>query len=254
MRETLPSHVTSFWVWDHMKRYIMLAAAVAIGTLGSAVNAATLVKEYHATSAYNDAYGRFGSGHSAHLPGTTGGSDFDFETPGIFRVYSDGSATLTGTVFSDTLGSTYAYDVSVKFQAATTYTPKKELRSAAYVGNGGPVDPSSWSFFNMVAGSLTGLGNLAGTTLSLFEAPVTGKHPFQVGFGANGKNVGFGGSGWFLHSAIAGVDCTQTPSACLKGDFNIDLVAAPVPAAGLLFPAALGALGFASRRRRKSAA
>lgn len=230
------------------------AAAIALSVLGTVGNASTvLVQSYKATSAYNDVFGRFGSGHSAHLPNVDGGSDFDFVTPGLFSVYSDGSATLTGTVSSDSLGSKYSYDVSVTFQAEQTATPKTELKAKAYSKNGGPVDPSTWSFFSMISGTLTGVGHYAGTTLNLFEAPVSGLHPFQVGFGANGKNVGLGGSGWFLHTSDASVNCSTNPSDCLRGDFNLDLVAAPIPAAGLLLPAALGAMGFASRRRRKKA-
>ena len=243
--------------WVMVKNILCVTASVlALSSLGTVAHAVTLVQDYHATSAYNDVYGRYGAGHSAHLPGVTGGSDFDFVTPGTFSVYSDGSATLTGTLASDSLGAGYGFDVSVSFQATTVGWggAKKELKARAYTSKGGPVDPSTWGFFSMIAGTLTGLGSLAGTTLSITEAPVSGKYPFQVGNGANGKNVGFGGSGWFLHSAVAGVDCSATPAACGKGDFNLNLVSAPVPAAGLLFPAALGALGFAARRRKTKAA
>ncbi len=227
------------------------AAAAALSVVGTVAGAATVVDHFHATSAYNDAYGRYGSGHSAHLPSVHGGSDFDFVNHGNFTIYDDGSARLTGRIISDSLGADYGFNVDIRYQAESSATPKKELRGKAYSNKGGPVDTSTWSFYAMLSGTLTGVGKFAGITHNLFEAPVSGLHPFQVGYGANGKNVGFGGSGWFFHSDDASVNCKVNQSDCFRGDFNVNLAHAPVPAAGLLLPAALGAMGFAARRRRQ---
>jgi len=241
----------------------LLAGAVAI--VGAAANAAPILLEsFDATSANNDAtYGNNNGGHSVHLPGVTGGSDFDFSTPGLFSIFNDGTATLTGTIVSDSLGSAQSYDVNVSFDVSSEGSggPKKELKSAAYSPTGGGIDTDDWRYFSMTSGTLTNLDPTSTVTYYLFEAPKNDKHPFQIGFGASGKNLLFGGSGWFYRTTDANVDCGAAGVSCSKGDFNLDLSAntippapvVPVPAAGLLLPVGLGALAFASRRRKKAA-
>lgn len=225
----------------------LISSAIALACSAASATP-VLVEEYWASSAEKDpAYYGGGAGHSVWLPGTEGGADFDFMSGAKFSVFDDGTATLTGMAVSDKLGSEYSYAVDVAFEEAKG-TPKKELKSEAYAPDG-PVDPSTWSFFKMTSGTLTGKGELLGTVLSLFEAPKDGKHPFQVGIGANGKNIKFGGSGWFLYSAD-GADCHEKGVSCKKGDFNVNLVATPIPAAGFLLPMALGGLALMRRRRR----
>lgn len=56
------------------------------------------------------------------------------------------------------------------------------------------MDTSTWSYFTAYTGTLTGTGDYAGATMTITR---TGP-AFQIGIGANGKNLNFGGSGWFL--------------------------------------------------------
>lgn len=80
--------------------------------------------------------------------------------------------------------------------------------------------------------------------MDLSEAPADGSAPFQIGFGANGKNTNFGGSGWFTYTVNGG-------TTSYRGDFNVDLATAPLPASMLLLLGGLG--GVSLMRRRKSA-
>lgn len=121
---------------------------------------------------------------------------------------------------------------------------KRELSGAAYSDNGGPVDPSAWRYYYMddAGSTLTGVGGgIDGDVLTLTQRPDGadyGKFVFQVGVGANGKNVHFGASTWFSYTGrFHGV-----------GDINIDLKEIPAPGAASL---AMLACGLAGARRRR---
>lgn len=121
---------------------------------------------------------------------------------------------------------------------------KRELNGAAYSENGGPVDASTWRYYYMDESNatLTGVGGgIDGDVLTLTQRPAGaeyGKHAFQVGGGANGKNVHFGASTWFSYTGrFHGV-----------GDINIDLKEIPAPGAASL---AMLACGIAGVRRKR---
>lgn len=225
-------------------------AAAAIAVTSSGAFAATLTATYDVTSAESSAYNSSG-GHSVWLPSETSGGGnadhFDFLSAGTFSVYDDGSATLTGIASHETSGAANGFEVSVSFaQAPGTYAGKKELSNAAYAPIG-TIDPSTWSFYNLMSGTLKGFGSFAGSVLDLAEAPSDGSAPFQIGFGANGKNLEFGGSGWFTYTKNNG-------TASYRGDFNVDLAPVPLPASAFLLMGAIGGLGAMRRRKSKSAA
>ena len=122
---------------------------------------------------------------------------------------------------------------------------KRELSGAAYTENGGPVDPSTWRYYYIDESNstLTGVGGLIdGAVLNLTQRPSGadyGKYAFQVGEGANGKNVHLGASTWFSYSGrYKGI-----------GDINIDLKPIPAPGAATL---AMLAAGIAGTRRRRA--
>ncbi len=140
-----------------------------------------------------------------------------------FNEYGDGTARLTGRLGSITNpGSQFLVDVTFSGRVnpgddsfPPADSPKKELHSAAYVENGGPIDASTWHYYLVTEGMLIGLEDEAGCAVSLSRMGPA----FQVGEGASGKNLHYGASGWLdlLFS------CTGEDSFECRGDFNLDL-------------------------------
>src|SRR5690606_27453467 len=99
-------------------------------------------------------------------------------------------------------------------------SPKKELLPAAYVENGGPIDPQTWRYYTTGTGLLVGLDALQDALVPV----VLHGAAFQVGVGASGKNVKLGASGWITGQV------TQQPSTgfvlpqFVNGDGSFDLV------------------------------
>ena len=80
-----------------------------------------------------------------------------------------------------------------------------------------------WNFFYMAEGSLTGLGDFAGTALSLAHQPASGYFGFQVGLGANNKNEAYGASGWFFWEGSVVIDGVDLGLMASSGDIFVDL-------------------------------
>lgn len=195
------------------------------------------------------------------LPGTalygdSDGSDFDFSPAGTFSIGEDGRATLSGTIQSQ-VDPSISFDVLLSFVGLTgpgSGGPKKELKTSAYVENGGPIDVSTWSYFRLAEGSITGTGAASGLNFSVLERPKGNIYPGQLGVGANGKNGELGFAVWFY--TVVNDRCVHNLCGVLgrrgaqAGDVNITLSEVPVPAGFVLF--ATGAAAFAARRRRRA--
>jgi len=145
--------------------------------------------------AVSDSLNPGGSKHAIWLPGIA--TDLIFTPfPGSWVENPDGTAELTGSVRSKAdLGS--GFNVTVNLAGRTTAPcnggPKKDLDPSAYIENGGPIDSSTWYYYSSFTGTLTGFGEWAG---ALLELTATGPC-WQVGVGANNKNIRFGASAWF---------------------------------------------------------
>ncbi len=235
----------------------LIATAVFALTFAGAASAATITAEYDATSAVGS-----GADHSIWISGGLGagiGSDFDFDPAGRFTLYDDGTATLKGSIVSQTradAGFTLSFDYDSVFDG---FTPKFKSE------NGSKEVLGSTFFRDMEGGTLIGTGVLAGLNLSVSRKPVDGPYATQIGpsngtdNGANNKNKNFGMANWFMinvDSATCSVCSGNSVIANLngkQGDVNVDLAAVPIPAAGYLMFGGLFALAGLRRRRRKTA-
>ena len=175
---------------------------------------------FDATIAPMDAYGQYAGNHALYLPGL--GSDFVFVPAGVFSEDEvNGTATLTGHV-QRTADPSVGFDVSVTFSGGTDVappgSPKLELVAGAYASNGGPVEPGTWHYYPTWGGTLTGTDALAGAVVDITR---TGPS-YQVGHGANGKNITFGSSGWLVSNVVSQPDSGPALSLPGNGDFNLN--------------------------------
>eukprot|EP01111_Echinosteliopsis_oligospora_P014171 TRINITY_DN527_c0_g1_i1.p1 TRINITY_DN527_c0_g1~~TRINITY_DN527_c0_g1_i1.p1 ORF type:complete len:543 (+),score=141.74 TRINITY_DN527_c0_g1_i1:113-1741(+) len=147
--------------------------------------------------------------------------------PGVYLPATNSSSnncalqyTFSGTPFNylSITGPVYAIDgsdagffLNLQLQIATTYEPMLELQPNQYKENGGTVDPTQFTYWQLSYGSLSGFGAYADSILILSD----NNHSLMVGTGANGKNLNFGSSGWLFFSQNGGYYHT---------DINVDLV------------------------------
>ncbi|MEL6361556.1 MAG: hypothetical protein AAFR21_10750 [Pseudomonadota bacterium] len=252
----------------------LASAAAIVSTIAIAPASASILhayseehsKSFFATSAVSDDLHGGNSNHSVWMPffkntngsplrGKAKGSAFHFDPAGVLTVNKDGHATLTGEIVSH-VDDQFRATVDLKFrlrEGPGTGGLKKELKSSAYVNKGGPIDPSSWSYFDLVSGKIVGEDELDGVSFDLKQRPHNSVFPAQVGLGANGKNGNLGLAVWFYLTAndecVAQL-CHVFGSKTYYGDFNLDLVETPLPAGALLFLTGLTGFSFARRARR----
>lgn len=111
-------------------------------------------------------------------------------------------------------------------------------------------DTSGWDYFDFVTATLTGIGDLAGTVLTLEIFPIDDDGlpamPGQLGMGANDKDAGMGFSTWF--------SWTDQDGRSGRGDVNLQLAMQPpeipLPMPALLLLTGLGAMGATRKFRR----
>lgn len=224
---------------------------------------------FSVTSAISDSLHGGSNDHAVHLKffekiqGTPlyrrwSGSDFDFIPAGTFVIDENGNAQISGQIVSQ-VDPRFAFDVMVDFiglNGPGSGGPKKELRSCAYGGSCGDIDPSSWEYFSLSSGTFTGTGALEGLSFAISEKPVDTVYPFQLGVGANGKNGNLGAASWFylfLNDDCDNPLCDDLAAfSVLHGDFNIDLIPTPLPAGLLLFGSGLIGLASVKKRQKKA--
>lgn len=156
------------------------------------------------------------------------GTDFVFNTPGNFKEFVNGTASITGIVFSESNpNKCFALNLTLSglvkpgdANYPPPMSPKKELHPQFYIENGGPIDPSTWHYYTDVTGQLTGLCCLAGATIDVGQVGPA----LQVGVGASGANLEFGASSWLtFHIVTQPTDPSCGPLFDHDGDINFDL-------------------------------
>ena len=249
-----------------MRALVAGIALVLVVALAAPAMADGIDYDWIATKADKDAtHGKYSGGHAFWLPKF--GSDyrkFVFEGDGRFTEFDDGTATMTGTIVS-TGDDGLRFTVDLTFSNLKSFTnlgagqgPKLELKEDAYtepvfdtIDNDDVfnIDPTTWRYYELdTGGTLTGLSDMLGVTLTLDHKPADKSLLFQVGEGANGKNLGMGLSGWFSYSSS-----NTSLIASGGGDINVDLTPVPEPSTLALMGLGLGAVVLRRRRRQATA-
>jgi len=173
-------------------------------------------------------YGLTPGGTAVYLHGI--GNDFVFAPGASWNQLQDGTARLQGEIYRPSFpNERFLLDVGFSrymFSADPAFpppgSPKLELAPAAYWDQGGPVDPNNWQYYNAFSGLLVGLGDFAGGTIAVDRMGPA----FQLGNGANGKDLTFGGSGW-LNVNVLTQPTGTTWAATGGGDINIQIGECP---------------------------
>ncbi len=155
------------------------------------------------------------------------GNDFQLVAGGQFVEYEDGTAHLTGVVArSSDDGARFIMDIAFDDRVMLgdpgflpPGSPKQDLYPGAYAAEGGPISPLLWRYYETIEGTLTGIEDYAGGVYSVTRVGPA----FQVGYGASGKNLNMGASGW-LDATIVSQPTTGVVFPVIEqGDINIDL-------------------------------
>jgi|CXWL01.1.fsa_nt_gi hypothetical protein len=160
------------------------------------------------------------------LPGIA--TDLQFDGRGRLYEFANGTARLAGTVRS-LADPKIAFEVDLTLTGKTTAeAPHKELKPEAYAENGGPIDTDTWYYYSSWEGSLFGRDDMIGADVWL-----QGDMAFQIGFGANGKNLHYGASAWLSYDVKSQPKNGKIDTKG-NGDVNVDLedcpaLLAPIP-------------------------
>jgi len=164
----------------------------------------------------------------------------------MFAEYDDGTARLWGDIsvaeYDNTGGPGAfggAWNLDVNFVNAPA-GPNASWRYYAIDGSGSHRE-------------MTKVGDEANNYADLITYPTDLSKPFQVGYGANGKNGNFGASGWvnFEHYDN-GTTYGGLQNHNYSSDFLMDLEAVPEPATVILFGLGLAGAGITRRFRKAS--
>lgn len=159
--------------------------------------------------------------HAVWMPGI--GTDFVFfPDAGTFVENPDGTAQLSGTI-ARVSNTNQGFIVDVVLTGRTTVpppgSPKKDLKDCAYEEDDGPIDTDDWYYYADFTGTLTGIGEFDGAIITLVP---TGP-AFQIGLGANNKNLKFGASAWFIWTVTQQPTSGPPLQVTGQGDFNLDI-------------------------------
>ena len=188
---------------------------------------------YAVTTAWTDpAVGWAGSGHSIVVGGLIDGVNgvvLTAQPDLVFDVLDDGSAHMHGTAVvtaGGPLGEAWSVDIwwslrGVGPAGQGSGGPKLELIAGVQT----PALTNTWSYYDMWPGGafLTKVGSPKDIAW-LTQVPAGSVYPYQVGVGANGKNLHFGASGWIGYTRYTAAGATWSG----KGDINVDTTELPL--------------------------
>ncbi len=157
------------------------------------------------------------------------GTDYEFQPAGELLERADGTATLRGTIVRRS-NTSKCFTVDLLFGGRQSLlsnngtfpppgSPKQGLDPSVYAENGGPIDPLDWHYYETTSGTLAGCGAYAGALIKVERRGPS----FQVGFGANDKNLHFGASGWLKLTTLQQPTSGGSLPWTFDGDINVDL-------------------------------
>lgn len=148
-----------------------------------------------------------------------------FEPEARVDTFDNGDIVITGTVVGTHSGA--RLNVVLEYTNATDTSPdapRRDLIRSAYIENGGPIDTTTWTYFEGFSGTFTGVEGDATFDGVVFDAVIRGELP-QLGFGANNKNLNFGLNNWFDVTVVEAPESGSRFSVgdTFIGDVNIDI-------------------------------
>lgn len=175
------------------------------------------------------------------LPGFSSPTRYAFSDDGLFETFADGTAHMTGT-FYDVNDATCGWDMDIWFQDKSDYDTWTAM-GRTYKTGGAPStlvedNKEDWIFYILDqsrTSSLSGVGCLAGSNLTLSHRPSDFSMGLQIGLGANAQNGDKGFSCWFDYTgdvngtAVSGNSDINASGDCFTTDPLCDTVSVDVP-------------------------
>ena len=136
----------------------------------------------------------------------------------VFEQYANGTALLSGEVRNN-VNPAQGFEVRIFLQFGQDFDAWT-AQGRLYKDDLGTMNYPDWTYYEMVdtLSHLIGLDDMAGDVLYLDHMPVHRLFGFQVGEGANNRNVNHGVSGWFWYRGVIDGQAVNG-----TGDVNADL-------------------------------
>ena len=222
-------------------------AALSNGMMIAPAQAVTLVSEYNVMEYAPNRHAIWMNG--LYSDGYASSSSFVFDgTPGMFKVYDDGTANLMGTVVNRE-NANETWDVNLNFTLLDDFAGS--LKGAGYyTGPGSAAD--AWDFYDFAVTGATlsaNSGRYAGSELQLARKGTN--YAVQVGQGANDKNGYHGLSSWFTYTGDLFVDNVEKTINNTRSDINVKFTPEEVPEPMSLLGLGAAAIGIVGMKRRQ---
>lgn len=157
------------------------------------------------------------------LPNLPGGihQDFKFdEEGGFFEVLPDGKARISGTCYNiqnPSLGFELSFHFAQRSDWGTWSSIGRSWKGNASIVGNHYIDWDYYILDDSEQNTLTGIGGLEGSLLTITHMPSDYYYGLQVGTAANDKNGAQGMSFWFYHSGVLNGESING-----HGDINLE--------------------------------